>query len=330
VNDEYLIQNLQPIGRALIWFSRALQNDLNGRYDLAYLILKQGEEALSDWDEAQGKEVLYYFIGREALFLANCEQDASSVFTAMDGTTAVSLALDEAEKNFARAQAIARADNRTYARATSGLGQVALQRAQRKIVPAGSTTVGQCRMNPPPPGVEPRCPPRATASTDPVVLAEATALADQAIQTLDEAIAELPTPAPPRLEARVRAARASALVLKGQIDMVAMNWPSAEQSFMDATSRLAELEGSIPADDRRSRAAAFVQLGAANLGAAAARVAQNDRVGGRQPLADAVAAFDSCTRLIPIDDPDAFLRTIILPNCVCSGVTAQEALDGLK
>ena len=115
VNDEYLQQTLQPIGRALLVFSRGLNNDLNGRYDLAYQVLKQGEGQLTDWNE-EGKEVLSYFIGREALFLGDCESDARIVFTPTGNTSGVDLALNEAEQIFMRAQQIAQRNGRTYPR----------------------------------------------------------------------------------------------------------------------------------------------------------------------------------------------------------------------
>lgn len=328
LNDEYLAANLQPLGRALVWFSRGLQNDLNGRYDLAYQILKQGEQNLTDWDENQGKEVLYYFIGREALFLANCENDARIVFTPRDATSAVAQALTEAENYFTRAQTLAERNGRTYARATFGLGQVAIQRAQRELIPPDATTVGQCRINAPLSGAPLTCPPRSAPNTDAKSLQNARAYIAQATALFDRALTELPQPAPPRLESKMRGARASADVLRAQLELLAQQPADAETWAQSAQTALTPLTRATARDDRRTLATIYLALGAAHLANANARLAQQDKVNGKIQLQNALAAYDACVQLIPSDEPDAFLRTNLLPNCVCTRRDAQTILDG--
>ncbi|HZQ10551.1 MAG TPA: hypothetical protein VFD70_28490 [Anaerolineae bacterium] len=330
VNDEYLEQTLQPIGRALIWFSRGLNNDLNGRYDLAYQVLKQGEGQLTDWNKNQGKEVLYYFIGREALFLANCEDDARIVFTPQGNTRATDLALKEAEDNFKTAQQIAADNGRTYARATFGLGQVQAQRAQRKLIPPGSSTVGQCRINVPPPNTPISCPVRAVPPTDADTLKDADDLNNQAIGLFNQAQKEMPVPAPSRLEGKLHGALAFAEIFKGELLLLEQNTNEAEALIQGVASDLQQLTQTAPADDRRTLAETYLGLGTANLLAGFAHLNQNDQADARASFQNAIQAFSTCNKMIPSDEIDTFLRANILPNCSCTLQDAQKALDGLK
>jgi tetratricopeptide (TPR) repeat protein len=97
---------------ALVWFTRGLALDLSGRHEDALAVFKQAttEEQLRSWKDDQGREILYYFIGQEALFLSR----ENSEF------------LDEAEEAFKKALAI----NPDYTRAHIGLGGVYFQQAQ--------------------------------------------------------------------------------------------------------------------------------------------------------------------------------------------------------
>lgn len=101
---------------AFFWLTVALTLDIQGRSAEALAVLRHAKAELTDWVEEDGKEILYFFIGREALFLDD---------------------LTEAEANFRQALAL----NPTYARAQIGLGSTHLKRA-RTIAPAG-------RLNPP-------------------------------------------------------------------------------------------------------------------------------------------------------------------------------------
>lgn len=330
INDEYLATYLQPLGRALVWFSRGLQQDLNGRYDLAYQIFQQGEQNLADWDEQQGKEVLYYFIGREALFLANCESDAQIVFKPQANVSGVERALNEAEKNFARARQIAERDGRVYARATLGLGQVAFQRAQRQLIPPEATTAGQCRINVSPMGAPRPCPPRTPPNMDAAALNQAREYISQAITLFDRARAELPQPAPARLDAKFSAARATADTLLGTVELLQQNPAVAETLARNASATLQTLTQTTPADDRRTRANVYLALGSAYALAGSARHAQNDAPNAIPQFENAASAYNACVNMIPADDPDAFLRALLLPNCFCARADTQKILDGLR
>jgi tetratricopeptide (TPR) repeat protein len=108
---------------ALRWFTEGFILDLAGQTPEAYQTFKQAETELKSWPEqGQGKEILYYFIGRQALFLARNELEAQKSFE-KGGAPA---ARQEAEKYFN----LALTSNPAYARAQIGLGGVYFQRAQ--------------------------------------------------------------------------------------------------------------------------------------------------------------------------------------------------------
>lgn len=99
---------------ALFYLAAGLTFDLLGRPAQALTIFRQAENQLTGWKATDGKEILYFFIGREALFLA---QDK-------DKQTA---ALQEAEKAATQALAI----KPDYVRAQIVLGGVYYRRAQQ-------------------------------------------------------------------------------------------------------------------------------------------------------------------------------------------------------
>lgn len=94
---------------AFFWLTVGLTLAIEGRSEEALNIFRVAETELADWREEDGKEILYFFIGREELLLGNVEQ---------------------AEAEFRRALAI----NPSYARAHVGLGSALLRQA-RQIPP---------------------------------------------------------------------------------------------------------------------------------------------------------------------------------------------------
>ena len=106
----YLRAELGDRVEALTWLSRAIVEDTNGRHSDALAVLEQAGSELRDWDYDEGKEILYYFIGREALYLSR--QDPSWLARAEDAyLTALEI-------------------NPGYARAHFGLGGVYYSLAQ--------------------------------------------------------------------------------------------------------------------------------------------------------------------------------------------------------
>ncbi|MEP7199514.1 MAG: hypothetical protein ABI874_06845 [Chloroflexota bacterium] len=119
-----LSRNVTVRSYALSRFTFGLLYDLFGDHAKAYKTFQDAEPGLTDWDEDQGKEILYYFIGREAISLGTDEKEAKRVFKSVDE------ALQKAQAAFEKAQQI----NKDYARAHIGLGNVYYLRAQRGLV----------------------------------------------------------------------------------------------------------------------------------------------------------------------------------------------------
>ncbi len=94
---------------AFFWLTVGLTQDLLGRSAEALATLRMAESTLTAWSEGDGKELLYFFIGRQELFLGNAAA---------------------AEENFRHALAI----NSTYARAQVALGSAQLRQA--RAIPA--------------------------------------------------------------------------------------------------------------------------------------------------------------------------------------------------
>ncbi len=94
---------------AFFWLTRGLTQEILGNHEAALAIFRQAEAALTEWRADDGKEILYFFIGREELFLNN--------FT-------------EAEANLRYALEL----NPTYTRAQIGLGSTLLKGA-RTVAP---------------------------------------------------------------------------------------------------------------------------------------------------------------------------------------------------
>jgi tetratricopeptide (TPR) repeat protein len=125
--DPVLIASLKPEvslrAKTLRWFTIGLIWDLAGQTVKALTTFQQAEQELKEWGEKnQGKEILYYFIGREALFLSRSEAEAQKVFASAEEARAT------AEAYFQKALS----SNSNYARAYIGLGSVYFQRAQRQ------------------------------------------------------------------------------------------------------------------------------------------------------------------------------------------------------
>jgi len=99
--------------RALSLFSIGIMYDLQGRPDLALGIFQQARDQMGGANEAGG-EVVWFFIGREELTLADTDSAARDNHLA------------EAQSAFEKSLAI----NPQYARAHIGLGSVSFDRAQ--------------------------------------------------------------------------------------------------------------------------------------------------------------------------------------------------------
>lgn len=119
-----LTRNLSVRTSALAQFTIGVLYDTFGDNDRAYNVFTEAEKKLTDWDESQGKEILYYFIGREAWSLANGHKNLTRVFKSADE------ALQKAKEALDHAKQI----NPRYARTHIGWGNVYFLRAQTVLV----------------------------------------------------------------------------------------------------------------------------------------------------------------------------------------------------
>jgi len=69
--------------RILFWLTLGLTQDLLGRSEQALATFQQAEQALPDWPDSDGKELLYYLQGRQHLFLRHLDQAQQSLTRAL-------------------------------------------------------------------------------------------------------------------------------------------------------------------------------------------------------------------------------------------------------
>jgi tetratricopeptide (TPR) repeat protein len=98
-------ERLKARSDALFWLTIGLTHQLLGRSEDALQTFLRAEQELVDWRDSDGKEILYFFTGREQFFLSQ---------------------IDEAEESFRRALRI----DPNYGRAQLALGSIYQQRAE--------------------------------------------------------------------------------------------------------------------------------------------------------------------------------------------------------
>ncbi len=106
ITNVVVTERLRTRTEALFWLTVGLTQEVLGRTEDALSTFRRAEAALADWTPDEGRELLYFFIGREELFLGNDEA---------------------AEAAFREAIAL----NPDYARAYNGLGSAHFLRSQR-------------------------------------------------------------------------------------------------------------------------------------------------------------------------------------------------------
>lgn len=106
---------------ALARFTIGLMYDLEGAARDALAVFQAMVQELEDWEEKnEGKEILYYFIGRQMIFLSRNRAEAAKIDKSIDEL------ITEAEKYFQ----LALDSNPNYIRARIGLASAYYQRAQ--------------------------------------------------------------------------------------------------------------------------------------------------------------------------------------------------------
>ncbi len=255
-----LNEKLSTRTQALSRFTIGLMYDLSGATEAALEIFKQTEAELEDdWAaRGEGKEILYHFIGREALTLGSAQRVGPE-----SAYETVEAALDEAERYFEKAID----SNADYARAHIGLAGVYYQRVQRLPREERLAAV-----------------PDIDRAIDAYEIA--LALAD-----------EFRWPGVP-IELEARFGLGTAYRLKGLAYRDAGFPDEAEAYFSSAGQEIETiLEPLAEANQERTLAAAYLALGAIYGEHAQLRQAQNDVAGSLSLFDQAGQAFEACIEL---------------------------------
>lgn len=300
---EYFNLNLKPRAEALVWFTRGLVYDLNGRHDKALEVFREAEAQLRDWDSApcipgqpnlsQGKEVLYYFIGREALFLSDKQDEARQAFGSVDG------ALAAAEDAFRQALTI-RCD---YARAYFGLGNVYLQRAQRPI---------------------------AERRFEPDVLAQARRDADAAIAQQQQALQVAAQSPGSGVEVKAQIALGGGYFAKGNAYLVGGDHAAAVPLFQAAIEAIQKALPSIDPNAHRLLAQTHQSLAGAYYTQGHSQLALGDAEASRSLFTVAIDYYDRCIAQADADIYDVYLQWLKTTHCEPQKNDAAGALADLE
>jgi tetratricopeptide (TPR) repeat protein len=60
--------------QAIFWLTQAMTYDFAGQHEEALAVLKEADEQLTDWDDQEGKEVFYTFMGRAAYYARQIDE----------------------------------------------------------------------------------------------------------------------------------------------------------------------------------------------------------------------------------------------------------------
>lgn len=286
LNDEYLDLYLKPRGRALVWFARGLSFDLLGRYDTAYRTFLEAEQNLQDWSRDQGKEILYYFIGREALFLGQTDQTARAAFDSAEQ------ALTAAEKAYTTAKEI----QPNYARAYLGLGQVHYQRARNLL----------------------RGHEQELDALDKVFKE-----LQRALEWFKQGESLVELSPGSRVAEKLAGVKGASLVLMGQtyrlrydVTRSASDLASADSFAQLAEADLETLARTLDAADARLRAQAFLTLANARFVRADAAATRGDTDASKPLYAAADQDYARCIEIAALQKFDQFLQQEVLPLCI--------------
>ncbi len=293
--SDILSTDLKPRVEALAWLIRGLTRDLRGRHDEALDIFWQAEKQLTGWQEDQGKEILYYFIGRQALFLSHDEALAQKKFkSAQDALAAAETALNTALRI-----------KPSYARGHFLLGNVHYQKAQRMLTNPNVST--------------------------PELGAAAQSL-DAALREYDAALANVDRSPGSQIEMRVLIQQGFVHRLQGVVARLRGDVAAAQAAFDLAIRELRRAAPQIPGDEYRVAAQTFLGLAATLQEQARLLRIQGEKTESQALFEEALANYDRCIARADAADAkfDAFMQRLKSLNCQRARDGAQQELEQLK
>lgn len=290
---------------ALVWLTKGLIKTLVEEPADALRIFQDADHTLGDWQAADGRETLYYFMGRAALDLKQ---------------------YDLAETAFISATLI----NDRYVNAHIGLGNVHFSRAQSYFTPAATLPAEVAACVAPTGQATPRTPTGHLPTTEP----EAMEQIDQAIQAYlhAERLATAPdTPWPPILYV-AQAMLGNAYRLKGEALTAQGDFPAARVELRKAQD--AYLQTLTPFQQaQRHGFLAHVYLGLGAIARAQGYMAQRqgELDAARGAFVQALGHYAGCIQQEAVPDGEGSLKLQRTTACLCRlyASAVQQTLDEL-
>ncbi|MEX1020541.1 MAG: tetratricopeptide repeat protein [Litorilinea sp.] len=292
------MQMTEPLrfrSQILLWLSLGLTFDVQGVPERALDIFRTAEAELDRWPNDDGKELLYYLIGRSALYLRRHE---------------------EARQAFAAALEI-RPD---YANALLGMGSVHFDRAQLFYL----------RDRPILDGVD-QCTDAADVASGAETAAEARAEITQALDYFQRAFDAAPTAPWPPIAQIAQLNLGLGYWLHGQADAVEGQSAAAAENYAQAVTRLdATLAPFADAEQIELLGHAYLGLGVTHFAWGNLLARQQDATGSQEQLTAAFAQLSRCVDLADDLRATRFLQEQIV-ECGCEpyrGEAEQAILAG--
>lgn len=271
----------------LFWLTLGLSYDVEGLEQKAFTIFKEAETALRTWPEDDGKEVLYYFIGRSALYQRN---------------------YDEALTAFAHAHDI----NPTYANALMGLGSVYWDRAQLFYL-----------RDKPLPDDSAACTSAADIAAGAATPDEAFADTEQAIDHFQQALAVAPSANWSLIEPIAQLNLGLGHWLAGLAHRQNQENEQALAEFAESSQTISQTISVFQqANQVELVGHAYLALGIADFYAGNLYARTKRPAEARAAFTNALVAFDQCLALGDNEEANHFFRTKII-DCSCRPYRAE-------
>ncbi len=287
---DYFDSQLKPRARALVWFARGLALDVQGRFEEALGIFEEAGQRLKPWPADQGQEVLYVFMGREAMFLARNANDKAGRFKSHDE------ALAYAQARFEEAKAM----NATYDRAHLWLGNVYAEKAQTIL---------------------------ASRQLEPGNLELVRTWLDQAAAEYQQAIRDAPSP---NSVVAVRAQLSLGMLdyFRAASYLLTADNASAEPYYRSAIDKILETLRLVNKDEYRILAQMYQTLGAAYY--AQGHASLSDKGKSLELWGKAIEYYDRCSAQGKAYVYDDFIKSLIQNHCAPEKQDVIRARDKLK
>ncbi len=256
--------------KALAQLTFGLMYDLHGDHEQA---LARFEEALTIIQAANtktGEDVLYYFLGREYLILANKKQAESETLDGqakLQASAQVEPLLAKAEEQFTKSLA----KSKNYARAHAGMGSVARLRALRQ---------------------------------SPQQRLEKPDFLNTAFAEYQTALSNAVQDREPVTQSKMQIYLGTTFFLQGEAFLFGFDWQKASGAFDESIRRIEQQVENLK-DVPRSLGEAYLTLGNAYYDKGIAQDQLGDKTASRDLFNTAIGYYDKCIALKKFDETTA-------------------------